>query len=514
VVSRTSVMDYRGTTKKIPEIGRELHVAYVLEGSVRRAGNKVRVTGQLIRAATDEHVWAKSYDRDLTDIFAIQAELAKAIASELDAAISPREQKLLAQRPTENTAAYDLYLKSREIVNRGAAASREELQNRERLLLSAVELDPKFVPAWCELVQAHVGLIAASVDTTPARLAKATSALDRARTLAPDAPEVMRALGVYYLFGLHDSVRAMEQFEKLVQLQPNDIESRNWLGTTQLLMGRWPETLATQRLLTQLDPGNFGFGVGFCMTLRAVRRHDEAMAEARRIKVLWPDNTRLDWELAMLSLYATGSTREADERLARLVASNPDSPTTVYGRKRQALYRQDYEEYLRLDRLQPDMGNRGSFDSLALGTLEAAAVYRFLGDLEGARNRLGSLPATLRAQLELEPNNTQYLRTMAQVESILGHHEEALRWIERGAVFMPDSRNTRIGMDISIIRARILAWAGDKDRAIAELTRLLRVPSELNVHKMRAERFRWAPLVGDPRFEALLNDPKNNAPLF
>ncbi len=515
VVSRTSVMDYRGTRKKIPEIGRELHVAYVLEGSVRRAGNKVRVTGQLIKVATDEHVWAKSFDRDLTDIFAIQAELAKAIAGELDAALSPREQKLLAQRPTGNPAAYDLYLKSREIMNRGAAANREELQNRERLLLSAVELDPKFVQAWCELVQAHVGLIAASVDTTPARLAKATAALDRVRALAPEAPEVARALGVYYLFGLHDSVRAAEQFEKLVQLQPNDTESRNWLGTTQMLMGRWSEALTTQRLLTQLDPANLRFRRGLAMTLRVVRRYDEAMAEVSRMKALRPDDQQLDWELTLLSFYATGSTREAEERRERLAASNPDSPEGINGRKRQALYREDYQEYLRLDRLQPDIGgSRGSFDTNVLGALEAAGVYRFLGDMEGARKRLGNLPATLRAQLELEPNNTQYLRSIAQVESILGHHEEALRWIERVAAFVLDSRETRIGMDVSIIRVRILAWAGDKDQAITELARLLRLPSELNVHKMRAEPARWAPLVGDPRFEALLNDPKNNAPLL
>jgi TolB-like protein/Flp pilus assembly protein TadD len=513
VVSRTSVMDYRGTTKKIPQIGQELNVAYVLEGSVRRAGNKVRVTGQLIRTATDEHVWAKSFDRDLTDIFQIQAELAKAIAGELNAAISPQEQTQLTARPTENLAAYDLFLKSREIANRGAASNREDLQKRERLLQSAVELDPKFLDAWCELVQAHVGLIAGSVDTTPARLAKAATALDRAKALAPDAPEVARAVGAYQLFGLREPGRAVEQFARLVELHPNDTESLNWLGTAQMLAGRWAESLATQRRLTQLDPANRTFGMNLAMTLRLVRRYDESLAELRRLLASRPDDPGVLRALGYVSFLATGSIEVAEQSLKRLETVDPDGADAVNLRQTRALRNRDYAEYFRLDQAHPGGLNRGSFDSTVITALEAARIYCAIGDMDGARKRLGNLPATLRAQLELEPNNTQYLRSIAMAESILGNHAEAIRWIDRAAEVMPEAKESRIGLTISVLRARILAWAGEKDRAIAEITRLFQVPSELNVHQMKGS-IGWAPLLDDPRFQALMADPKNNAPLY
>src|SRR5208283_1572624 len=154
VVSRTSVMGYRSTTKPIGQIGRELGVAYVLEGSVRRAGNKVRVTGQLIRAAADEHIWAKAYDRDLTDVFAIQSELAQEIATALQAALSPETRKLIERRPTETPAAYDLWLKARQIANAGGH-TRASMKRREELLLGAVDLDPGFAQAWADLAVCH-----------------------------------------------------------------------------------------------------------------------------------------------------------------------------------------------------------------------------------------------------------------------------------------------------------------------------------------------------------------------
>ena len=197
VVSRTSVMEYRGTTKKIRQIGQELGVAWLLEGSVQRQGNKVRVTGQLINARTDEHVWAQSYDRDLTDLFAIQAELAQEIAGALKAALSPEEQTLLARRPTTIPAAYDLFLKAREI-NRNGNDTREELENQEALLKSAVTLDPTSARIWAELATVHASLIFTFFDASAARLAKARAAIERAQQLEPDSPDVIGGLGTYY----------------------------------------------------------------------------------------------------------------------------------------------------------------------------------------------------------------------------------------------------------------------------------------------------------------------------
>jgi|GEM_PF-475662 len=506
VVSRTSVMDYRGTMKKIPEIGRELQVAYVLEGSVRRAGNKVRVTGQLIKAATDEHVWAKSYDRDLTDIFAIQAELAQTIATELDAVLSPREQKLLAERPTTNLAAYDLYLKAREINARGGRAGYEDVARRVTLAEGAVALDPKFAQAWAELAEAHVGMFSSSLDTTPARLAKARAALDRARALAPDSPVVLRAIGVYHMLADLDGAKAIEQFERILAVQPNDVDCLMNLGLAQRLIGRWSDAIRTARTRMKLEPGNPVHARELVFLLWAGRRYDEARVELAQLS----DSDEKEWWVARHTFSATGSRVALDDFYARLEARSPDSPLLLVEKAKRALERGDYAEYGRLQ------GQRmlGTLDRELTTTIHQAWAMKRSGDAAGARQRLGDWPASLRARLELEPDNTQWLRGLASVAAILGNHDEALRCINHAADLMPFEKDSQRAFTIREIRAEIYADRGDKVRAVEQLAELLRHPNPFfNVHAL-ADDPRFATLRGDPRFEALLNDPKNNAPLF
>ena len=196
VVSRTSVMDYRATTKKIRQIGEELRVAFLLEGSVRRAGNKLRLTAQLINARTDEHLWAKTYDRDLTDVFAVQSELAREIARSLQTALTPQERARLERSPTASLEAYDLLLKAREIPQRGLGARRPD---RVPLLERAVGLDPGLVEAWVALSDTYSADYFTHRDRSPAKLAKAREAIGQATRLAPDDPAVLVAEGVYYL---------------------------------------------------------------------------------------------------------------------------------------------------------------------------------------------------------------------------------------------------------------------------------------------------------------------------
>ncbi|MDI1318899.1 MAG: TIR domain-containing protein, partial [bacterium] len=201
VISRTSVMQYRDSKKPLGQIAAELHAAYVLEGSVRRVGNVVRVTGQLIRAGTDEHVWAQAYDRELKDIFAIQAALALEIAGALQAAISPTQKNLLTRVPTKVPAAYDLLLRARGILNgylNWDPDSTEKMRRVESLLRSAVELDPDFAVAWSYLADVHAQIYIFGVDQTAERLALARAALDKAVHLAPDDPDVIRTSGAFY----------------------------------------------------------------------------------------------------------------------------------------------------------------------------------------------------------------------------------------------------------------------------------------------------------------------------
>ncbi|MES1167532.1 MAG: hypothetical protein ABUL61_00040, partial [Oleiharenicola lentus] len=258
VVSRTSVMKYRDTKKSMKEIAQELGVAYILEGSVRRSGNKVRVTGQLIHAATDEHVWAQSYDRDLTDVFTIQSELSSQIAGALKAALSPEEKALLARKPTENPAAYDLFLRARDILNR--EGNTPATRGRQiALLQSAVDLDPGFAQAWGELAASCAYWHFLSFPDMDAYMARAKAAIDQAIKLAPDDPEVFSSLGTYYYYGFRDYARAAEQYERRERLQPNSAVVANSLSLILRRQGRWAQSLPYARRAAELDPANVSY---------------------------------------------------------------------------------------------------------------------------------------------------------------------------------------------------------------------------------------------------------------
>ena len=272
LVSRTSVMQYRNTTKPIRQIAPELGSAHALEGSVRRFGSKVRVTGQLIRAATDEHVWADKFDRDITDIFAIQSELSQAIAGALQTALSPEEKNLLQRRPTDNPAAYDLYLRARQFRNSGVASG----EKIEPLLLSAVQLDPKFAAAWAELASRHAFAYFNDTDHTESRLAKAKEAIDTALRLAPDDPAVMEGAGDYYYYGYRDYTRAAEQYLRLAQLRPNDPVMYFSLALIHRRQGRWADSLANFRRAGELDLSNQTAALNMIGVIVSSRPNDEA----------------------------------------------------------------------------------------------------------------------------------------------------------------------------------------------------------------------------------------------
>ncbi len=514
VVSRTSVMEYRGTKKKVPQIARELGVAYLLEGSVQRMGAKVRITGQLVRAATDENVWARSFDRDATDVFAIQSDIARAIAEALKAALSPREQLLLNQPPTRNLAAYDLYLKSRAIVNAGLRV-RSDFERRVTLLQSALELDPEFAHAWADLAEAHAGIIVASLDATPARLAKATAAIDRAYKLAPDSPTVIRSRGVYFLFGVGDGSQATALFERLITLQPNDAEAHHWLGLAHFGKGDWRRALEHRHRAYELDPANAGFANGVGVTLMALRRYDEARTFWQALTKHRGNPASAEEPAAAFEFRASANLAPLQELLQRRQAADPDSPGIIGLRKALARYRGDYLELIALDRRHPDVRRTFSANSPAedidYEPLFAAPVYLAAGDHQAARSRLGTIPEQIRARLALDPDNTILLRYGALAEAILAQRDEALRRIQHAKTVARDRPSIRIG--VREFEAMVLALLGENERALHALAELLQLPSNRHVHELRhaPEFYR---LHGDPRFEALLNDPRNRAPLL
>ena len=513
VVSRTTMTQYRGTSKSMKQIGEELGVAYILEGSVRRSGNKVRVTGQLINARTDEHVWAKSYDRDLTDIFAIQASLSQEIASALQAAITPQAQKFIERRPTENPVAYDAFLKGRDIRNKSRTGKIGPLKQAEEQFQFAVNQDPKFAAAWGELATAHALHVFWHFDETPARLAQGDAAIATAQRLAPDSPEVMRQVGTYAYYAHRDYATATAQYEKVARLQPNDATVFNSLALILRRQGRWAESLAKSRKALDLDPGNISYHRTCLSTLRDGRRWDEAMAEQRRLIALLPDDLAEQANLPRLAFAATGSWQAFDELLARLTPAQRESPRVIELRKFIAAFvKSDPAEFKRLDTLQPYFDGDGGEHYLQ--ACDAAAVYAAAGDPAAMRARIADFPAELRTRLEREPSNTKVMDFLASFEAMLGHTDEAVRLTSRKLELLPEMRDALDGPVALYYTASVHAMVGDKDRALAELARVLRMPGAYgSPHTMRTDPYLFA-LRGDPRFEVLLNEPKNNAPLF
>ena len=463
VVSRTSVLQYRGTTKSIKQIGRELGVAYVLEGSVQREGNKVRVTGQLIDARTDEHVWAKAYDRDLTDIFTIQGELAQAIAEALKAVISPEAKVLLARRPTENSAAYDAYLKARQLRDFGASAQAVPY------LEQAVRLDPSFAVAWAELGSRRAFKYFES--DSGAKLAPATEAIDTALRLAPDDPGVIEGVGDYYYYGYRDYTRATEQYLRLAQLRPNALE--------------------------------------FAGTLANVRHFEEAESIIRTFLDANPHNLAAEALLAGTTFSANGSTAGM-EAFAHRAVDPSEAPLHAYMVASLALARGDFAEFIAADRKQryfdDDSDNpRWNQDATAASALAES------GDMKAARARAAEALALMKAQLVEQPDNSVLWASIGLAHAILGDREETMSAAKKSAELMPESRDAIVGPGNSNTCAIALAWIGEKDRALEEIGRLLHVPFGLNVNSVRP----WfRPLHDDPRFKALVDDPKNNDPIL
>jgi TolB-like protein len=510
VVSRTSVMKYRDTKKSMKEIAAELGVAYILEGSVRRSGNKVRVTGQLIHAATDEHVWAEKYDRDLTDIFTIQSELSSQIAGALKAALSPEEKALIARKPTENPAAYDLFLRARDILNR--EGNTPAARGRQiALLQSAVDLDPTFAQAWGELAASCAYWHFLSFPDMDAYMARAKAAIDRAVQLAPDDPEVFSSLGTYYYYGFRDYVRAAEQYEKRAKLQPNSPIVFNSLALIQRRQGRWAQSLVNARRASELDPANINYLRNLLATQRAGRHWDEAKVTQRRIITLLPGDLQEANDLAYFHFLATGSTREGEAFFAGLTPPQRESPHGIELRKAWAGSTGDFAEVIRLDKLQPYYEADGvpHYEQAYF----TAASYYASGDKAGAKARLGDFPAELRALLVREPKSVRLWAFLAGMEVILGNKEEALRCAERSVELLPESRDALDGVSYAGFRAITYDLTGEKEKALAEYKRLFRVPSTIlmNVHEFKRAN---STMKGDPRYEALLADPANNAPLF
>ena len=293
VISRTSTLHYKSAPENLREIGQELGVAHLLEGSVQRAANRVRVNAQLIDARTDAHVWAQTYDRDLADVFAIQSEIAKAIAEQLQAKLSPNEKKAIEQPPTTDLAAFDLYTRARSLLLKAdfSVAFGPVTQEAIQLLDEAVKRDPSFFDAYCQLAYAHEYLYGLTgSDHTPERLALAEAAVQAATRLRPDAPETHLARAQYLYYGLRDYAGALAELEMARRGLPNDPRLVELTGYILRRRGQAEEGLQNLRRASELDPRNVITLQQIALSYQFLGRYADAIAAMDRALAIVPDS--------------------------------------------------------------------------------------------------------------------------------------------------------------------------------------------------------------------------------
>src|SRR5205814_241456 len=292
VISRTSVMEYKNTTtRNLREIGEKLGVAHLLEGSVQRVANKVRVNAQLIDARTDAHLWAQTYDRDLADVFAIQSEIAEAIAQQLQAHLSSREKAQINTTPTTDLVAYDLFLRARQLGDlSNNPDAKGSLLHAITLLEEALRRDPKFLRAYCLMCEIHLDLYWEGFDHTDARRELARVALQNAESLQPDSGEVHMQKGIYAYHGFRDYDRALSEFELARRLLPNEARLYEILGAVDRRTGRWKEAEEVFRRAVELDPINFSVLEEAGFTFQGLRRYREAEPLLKRALAISPND--------------------------------------------------------------------------------------------------------------------------------------------------------------------------------------------------------------------------------
>ena len=513
VISRTSVQQYRTGVRNLREIGEALGVAHVLEGTVRRVGNRVRVNAQLINARTDAHIWAETFDRELTDLFAIQSELAERIVEALQANLSPREKAGLQVPPTRDLQAYDLYLRARDLFRwSGIGDPHENGEKALPLLEQALARDPQFALAHYLASRIHGELFWFGYDKSWERLAKSKAAAETALRLQPEMGEGHLALAFYHYYSSRDYEAAIRELTLAQRSLPNESDVASALGVIERRRGRWEEAILHLERARQLDPRNISALWNLSETLTFLRRYaeaDQVLAETAKIS---PEAYMISIARAELALRERGDTAPLRKALRRVPKGfDPGGAVTTIA-VRLALMERDYDEAERrmgtcTECKYNDVGLCG-----LVGALDDYTVPRdwYVGliawgrgnEKEAARAFLAAKEAVLAEAVE-SPNDAKILVMRGLIEAMLGRSEDAIVAGERAAQVLPISADALDGPLVATNLAAIYAQVDRRDQALAALETLVRQIGGPTPGMLRVEP-QWDSLRDDPRFQRLL----------
>jgi len=505
VISRTSVMQYTtGAGRNLREIGKQLGVAHLLEGSVQRAAKRVRVNAQLIDARTDAHLWAQTYDRDLADVFAIQSEIAKTIAEQLQAKLSLTEKAAIEQRPTADLAAFDLYTRAKMLrqTNSRVLGTNNRLQ-AVGLLNQAVALDPTFLLAWCELAITHDLLYFLDHDHTATRLALAKAAVQTALRLRPNQGEAHLALAHHLYQGYLDYDRARAELAIAQRTLPNDPFIFVVAGIMDRRQGRWAESTRNLERVIELDPRNSYAFQNLSFNYQDLRRYADMAAVLDHALAIAPKDVHMRVERALIDLDWRADSRPLHTTIEAILVEDPGAAATLAN------------HWLVLALCERDpIAAAQALVALSDNTFgpEVIPLYRPFGEGVVARVRGDAAAAraaftVARVQQEeatrAQPDYAPALCALGLIDAGLGRKQEALREGRRAVELLPVARDSLGGADMIQGFAIICAWIDEKDLALQQLAISAQIPGGVTYGQLKLHPF-WDPLRGDPRFEKIV----------
>ncbi len=525
VISRTSTAKYQSKPDNLKTVAQELGVSTILEGTVQRAGDKVRVNVQLIDAHTDTHLWAKSYDRDFKDVLAVESEVAAQIADALKANLSPSESHVLAATRTENTEAYDLFLRGQYEFHQAESSLAADAYDRaDAFYRQALARDPNFAEAAAELARNRLSRHWFVSPLAPAELEEVKSLIDRALALAPNSPEAHFALGLFFYWGHRQYENALAEFNRTLELQPNNADARAYCAWVYRRRGEWERSLADSQRAEELDPRDARIPTNIGVTCYALRLWKDAERAELRALALDPHNTQAAMFLVLTRLTTTGvdSARRALDDFPDVIKGIPGGAggprgATGAGDVSAVIGWPVYLDVMQrrfTDAFQTVEKRVVNDDRAHLQQLAGRVAIRVLAGEPEAAKSLGeeALPL-LEARFRERPDDTFAMTELSWVYLALGRNADALRLSRQAADTISIEKDALAGPNFQIGLAQIEARAGAPEEAIKRLRRLLSIPAggAASIAALKIDPV-WDPIRNRSDFQQLLSGPEQIGP--
>jgi TolB-like protein/Tfp pilus assembly protein PilF len=517
VISRTSTAKYKSKPEDLKTVSQQLGVATVLEGSVQKAADKVRVNVQLIDARADSHLWAKSYDREMKDVFAVESEVAQEIADSLQAKLSPAEASTLATAPTKDPAAYDLFLKG-EFEERLADSSleAESFDRAAAWYRQAIALDPSFALAMARLVQNRIQRHWFIEQMSEAELAQLRNMAEQAVALAPNLAQVHVALGQFYYHGHRQYEQALAEFERALQLQPNASTALEYSGYVHRRQGQWDRCLDELKRALEQDPRSASIAANFANTYLPLRMWKEAERTARHALEIDPQAADGMRTLLGSIVNGSGDINQAQRVLAAFPAENKILVNSNFGDVRGIIGDRAYVFVLARDfqaalKVWEAAGNTAVDERRQLSARIAIRVLG--GDLTGAQAEAEKARQLLEERLRQRPNDISSMTQLSWVYLALKRNSDAIKLARQAANLLPPEKDVVVGNILLAGLAEIQARTGATADAIALLRRLLSVPAggSVSIARLKIDPV-WDPIRNDPGFQELLTGQEHVGP--